>query len=36
MGYAFRLSEVSVTEGAVADTVDVTATVIQDGLAPFY
>ena len=36
MGYAFRLLEVSVAEGAVADTVDVTATVIQDGLAPFY
>jgi hypothetical protein len=36
MGYAFRLAEVSVAEGSVAETVDVTATVIQDGIAPFY
>ncbi len=36
MGYAFRLAEVSVAEGSVADTVDITATVIQDGIAPFY
>lgn len=36
MGYAFRLLEVSIAEGAVTDTVDITATVIQDGLAPFY
>ena len=36
MGYAFRLVEVSVVEGSVADTVDITATVIQDGIAPFY
>lgn len=36
MGYAFRLAEVSVAEGSVGDTVDITATVIQDGIAPFY
>ena len=36
MGYAFRLSEVSVAEGSVGDSVDITATVIQDGIAPFY
>lgn len=36
MGYAFRLAEVSVAEGAVTDTVDITAQVIQDGVAPFY
>ncbi len=36
MGYAFRLMEVAVANGAVIDTVDVTATVIQDGIAPFY
>ncbi|KAL7494233.1 hypothetical protein ACHAWT_008487 [Skeletonema menzelii] len=36
MGYAFRLTEVSVAEGTVSGTVDITATVIQDGLAPFY
>ena len=36
MGYAFRLTEVSVAEGVEANTVDITATVIQDGIAPFY
>lgn len=36
MGYAFRLAEVSVAEGAVTDTVDITAQVIQDGVDPFY
>ena len=36
MGYAFRVLEVSAAEGTVVDTVDVTATVIQDGIAPFY
>jgi len=36
MGYAFRLAEVSVAEGSGGDNVDITATVIQDGIAPFY
>eukprot|EP00573_Skeletonema_grethae_P001912 CAMPEP_0201687636 /NCGR_PEP_ID=MMETSP0578-20130828/1607_1 /ASSEMBLY_ACC=CAM_ASM_000663 /TAXON_ID=267565 /ORGANISM="Skeletonema grethea, Strain CCMP 1804" /LENGTH=698 /DNA_ID=CAMNT_0048171805 /DNA_START=59 /DNA_END=2152 /DNA_ORIENTATION=- len=36
MGYAFRLAEVSVAEGSDGGTVDITASVIQDGIAPFY
>ena len=36
MGYAFRLAEVSVAEGSVGSTVDITATVSQNGIAPFY
>jgi hypothetical protein len=36
MGYAFRVMEVSAAEGTVADTVDITTTVVQDGIAPFY
>ena len=36
MGYAFRVLEVSAAEGTVAETVDITTTVIQDGIAPFY
>ena len=36
MGYAFRVMEVSAEVGAVADTVDVATTIVQDGIAPFY
>ena len=36
MGYAFRATRVAVAEGSAASTVDVTVTVEQVGLAPFY
>ena len=36
MGYAFSIVEVSVAEGSAEGTVDITATVSQDGIAPYY